>query len=272
MISIFKGWLAAKVSHPNEIYERKEGKIMKKRRSKIVKPIISSLIFWLFVSFTVAAPIIQLKKLNIIQIGNSTTNGSKLPIVKINLSEPGFLADPGTSVTVVNPGTSAEYTKVELYDVIPGQKINKDPTVTNVGLEPIYVRVQLLDPATGTVIDLNTGSAKLFGASMDRTKWLRKGDFWYYSVDGKSASPLSVGDSIPLLTINYDLLSGKSYTMMIPKEKTNREIELLKGALHMTIVAQAIQARAFTPDMNSPEPWHMADGKSPVTIIPAIYP
>ncbi|MDL2324261.1 hypothetical protein LJC61_03805 [Ruminococcaceae bacterium OttesenSCG-928-A16] len=231
-----------------------------KKRSFVVAVTVLSLVALLLVSFTLAYLTDQRSTLNVLGIGTGGDNGDT-PTVRIELTEPGFAGTEGAVTTPMNPGTENEYSKVELYNVLPGQKVDKDPTITNTGAEAVYVRVKILDE-NDAVVDLNSATLAVLGASVDATNWTQKGDYWYLN------STLAVGASAKLFTNNGT--ADEPYTMMIPADKSNQDLADIMGLLNLNIIAESIQSRAFTPDMTAAEPWTVEGTGDPVVIIPAI--
>lgn len=220
----------------------------------------------LLVSFTIAYLTDQRKTLNVLGINTDQDDPNPTPSVKIKLTEAGFAADPLTTTEVMNPGETDEYAKVTLVNILPGQKINKDPTVTNIGTDKVFVRVALLDKDDDP-LDLDAGQVEILDASVDTTKWTYKSGYWYYTNGTANCVALDVNASVPVLVSKT--LGGVTYTMMIPEDTDNEDIEPYTGILNFQVVAQAVQSREFVPDMTKTNPWTYSDGTE-FPIIPAV--
>ncbi len=116
----------------------------------------------------------------------------------------------------------------ELTPVYPGQILPKDPTVTNTGANPCFVRIALsgLDTfgAEGT-IRLRTGGNDGLGSGW----FLGKDGLYYYN------RPLEPGEATPPL---FD-------SIVIPTGVTRQQEQMVHSLL---VSAQAVQAQGAQPD------------------------
>lgn len=254
----------------------KRDSAQKNRRRFTAMVTVLSLLLLLMISLTIAYFTDQRIVLNILGIGaGSDGGGGEVSTVKIKLTEPGFAATDNVVKELMNPGEADEYAKLELYNILPGQKINKDPTITNIGAEPVYVRVKFvhkvydetLQTWTSTPVKFTESPYSILGAEVDSTKWTYKNDgYWYLN------AALGTEDANKTATVLKNRASGQdpAYTMALPAALDNTTASGLIGLFNLEVVAEAIQSRGFTPDMNEDDPWTMEDGTTPVTIIPAI--
>lgn len=243
-----------------------------KKRSFVIGITTLSLVMLLLVTFTITYLTDHRNTLNVMGIGvgdNSDTdsNGNPKQTVRIALTEEKFaeyaLANGGTAEIMTN-ALGEEYEKVELYNIVPGEKINKDSTVKNEGLDKVWVRVKLSDE-NGADIDLTAAPYSILGAQVN-PDFVKHADGYYYY-----ETALDVGATIPVF-VNKGT-DADPYTFMIPAGTNNTEMADLIGVLNLNVTADAIQFKAFTPDFTQEAPWIGEDG-NPVPnedIIPAKY-
>lgn len=136
-------------------------------------------------------------------------------------------------IEVTEPGWNKVKEDKENENVYPGQILAKDPTVTNDGKNPCFVRVSVsnLDQfgTEGTIAYL-TGDEK--GKLGDN--WVKEGDYFYYTkelAESEATSPLFQKIEIP--------------TGLTNGEKD----EYKKAAKDIVVYAEAVQSQGFTGDI-----------------------
>lgn len=146
-----------------------------------------------------------------------------------------FFTDKGTVQNVITMGdvhiTLTEPAFAEATDgtlkmgsVMPGQKIAKDPTITNTGSHDAYIRCKV------SVTGLNDKqSAELINGLEIGNKWVKSGDYYYY----QEILPTGSNSKATL----FD-------TVTIPEQWDNT---LANEEFKINITAEAIQADNFTP-------------------------
>lgn len=115
--------------------------------------------------------------------------------------------------------------------VVPGQTVPYPVSVTNTA-EPAWLRVRVSFPA-------DSDGTALLGAenlNLSEGSWIQKGDCWYLTVAAASGQTV-------------DFLSG----IMLPASFTSPE-----ETFSLSLAAEAIQERNFTPDFTLDDPWHGA--------------
>jgi predicted ribosomally synthesized peptide with SipW-like signal peptide len=135
--------------------------------------------------------------------------------VKISLTEPTFANTTNSSYKIEN--------------VMPNQKISKDPTITNTGSNDAYVRCKVA--VTGDKLNSAQTADLLNGLNIGKD-WAKSGEYYYYQKI-LPKKPVS-GDSKVLL---FD-------TVTIPE---NWDGSLGNVAFDISITAEAIQADNFKP-------------------------
>jgi predicted ribosomally synthesized peptide with SipW-like signal peptide len=137
--------------------------------------------------------------------------------VRITLTEPSFAKSTG--------GT------FKLNSIMPGQKITKDPTVTNTGSHDAYIRCKL------TIDGLNTDqSAQLVSGLNIGENWAKSGDYYYFQSKLITAKDVKFFDTVTIPEQWNGTVANKEFTI--------------------NISAEAIQADNFTPHMTG----NMIDG------------
>lgn len=157
----------------------------------------------------------------IVNVKNELNTG----VVKIELNEYSKNVD----------GTESLYNDVNL-NVLPGQVISLIPRISNLG-DSSYVRAKIgysnSDNSTATLTQ-----DEINGIS---TKWLKKGDYWYYT------EPLKSGE-------NVDIFSSVTIPANLSNDYQGKEFKL-------DITAEAVQAENFKPDFDSNSPWNGIEAK-----------
>lgn len=143
--------------------------------------------------------------------------------VKIKLEEPEWVA-------------SGSQDAPEVY---PGEALAKDPTVTNIGANPCFVRIKVtgLDSlAPAGLITYETGYVKdALGADWEKGE---DGYFYYTKVLAKDASTTALFDQIRIPT---DLTNGYD------------------GTYDVKVVAEAVQAQGAKPSWSAVEAMTVAE-------------
>lgn len=233
----------------------------KGRKGLIIGIMAVALVGVLMAGLTMAYLTDQRETLNVLSIGQ----------VKIALYEEAFadqaIAARGddSAVTVMNPGEAEEYSVITLDNVVPGQPVNKDPKVDNLSPEDVYIRVQLLDD-NDDPIDLEAEPYSRMGIQL-ASGWVVGADgFLYYTTalaPSAAAVPVFLEQSLSAADATTDYAEGTAYTMMLPADLTNDDIDddvatKFSQLVNLKLVAQAVQARGFDPDFSAPDttaPW-----------------
>lgn len=203
---------------------------------------------------------------NLLGLGVDVTDPT-LKVVDITISEPGFDSVIGYVAEPSNPGKPHT-----LPNILPGDRILKDPQVTNSGSEGVYTRVRIYadDGAEGTTPAPLTAQQLLdrYGIVINSTNWkihTLNGVETFYYVGGTSASavlakqtapvPLFVENTVAPAGSGGPYVQNDKYTMTISTSLTYQSEGV--GLINLRIVAEAIQARNFTPDLltGPTDPW-----------------
>lgn len=234
---------------------------MKTKRRSVIAITALTLVSLLLVSFTLAYLTDKRSTLNLLGIGASGPNPGDDKTVQIKLTEPEF-EKVATEKAAMAKGEADEFSKLGLYNIVPGQEVNKDPTVTNIGAEDVYIRVKVVSAgANGATINLEENKyVKMLGFTVDTDNWVKVGDYWYYRVstnpaDAKTGTKLAKNAAVKFFK-NIGT-APKNYTMRIPTTIDNEDLTSnnLFGVVNMEIIAEAIQSREFTPDLTKAVPW-----------------
>ncbi len=195
---------------------------MKKRISVIVTA--AALVALIIVGGTLAFFTSQAEVNNVITIGD----------VKVTLTEPQFMA--------LTDGT------YRLDDVVPGQKIVKDPTITNTGDHDAYIRCTVT--VSGDNLSADQKASLIDGLHIGSEKWVKSGDYYYYQ------------DKLPKASVGSDSNSVKLFdTVTIPASWGST---LADQEFKINIAAEAIQAENFTPAMTNGQitGWQYTNGSN----------
>lgn len=216
---------------------------MTTRRKKLFFASIAlALIAMLAIGGTVAYFTDMKKVLNTLGIGTDGTDKT----VKITLTEPDF---------------DSIATSGKLGDILPGDKIMKDPLVTNVGAGDVYLRVKLFSDAAATTPLTDAQMTSKYSAVFNTTDWTyHTGTNAFYFVRGATGNALAIfptGATSSLLTPSTGTGShtvGGKYTLSIPGSLTNAD----SGEFMIHVVAEVIQASGFTPGNlgSGTDPWN----------------
>lgn len=176
-------------------------------------------------------------KTNVVTMGN----------VNIDLTEPSYVEN----ATVDSEG-NLHYNDYAM----PGDKIAKDPTITNTGDFACYVRakIEFTSSAEGAALsdadlyfkytDPDTQAVSYISindASANGNKWVKSGEYWYYT------EPLKKNDAVVL----FD-------TVIVPEEWNN---EVANQDFSISVSAEAIQADNFQPkEVNGVYGWYNSNG------------
>lgn len=191
---------------------------------------------------------------NLLGIGVGTdSEGNVINAVQISLEEPSFAAkaDAGTA-KYLEEDKQKELTEAAMTGLLPGDFIYKDPTITNVGSEAVYLRVKIEMTAAQIqtlVDDLGlTINPQFVAGDTDDNGY----QYYYYVGTGTECAEVASGAEVLFFNVTDDG-EGMNYSMSIPATWTNADVKDFIGAsgeklISMPIVAQAIQARAYTPD------------------------
>ena len=140
------------------------------------------------------------------EIDNVVTMGN----VQISLTEPGFVHEDNT-----------------ITNVMPGQEITKDPTITNDGDQDAYIRAKLtftgLEAADQALVEENL--------DIDGTQWIKGDDGYFYL-----QTALASGDSVKLFN-----------TVTIPLSWDN---DYVNASFTLTVTAEAVQAQYYNPTVD----------------------
>lgn len=234
---------------------------MKMKRKSIMILTTLTLVTLMLVGATLAYLTDSRQTLNILGIGignkpeeEDKENPNNL-MVLIKLTEDEFVAAAKAqnekNVTAMRPGTDDEYSVVKLMGIYPNQRVNKDSKITNIGLGDVYVRVKLVDE-TGNPIDLNDATFQKHIKAAIGDKWVKMGDYYYYSVDGTNHAKLTAKTKTAAAgTVNvfkeeyFDKVNKTGpYTIYIPETANN---ETAAKVVQLNVIAEAIQATDFEP-------------------------
>lgn len=179
---------------------------------------------------------------NKFQIADSTQNPNNIFSVdvreKVDIDGDGIF-DPQVDATVdVGDVLDGGYT---YEDILPGDKLYKEPIVVNTGPYSQYVRVKV------TIDNADTWKALLEGYHLDlvdvfdgydEAKWTRYDDPTW-SADGKKVTYVFYLDRVLNPTERESLFTH----VMIPKQFTQHDMaHFVGGAFSMNIVAEAVQS------------------------------
>ncbi|MDL2324262.1 hypothetical protein LJC61_03810 [Ruminococcaceae bacterium OttesenSCG-928-A16] len=182
---------------------------------------------------------------NVMGIGAGTdSEGNLKQSVMISLEEPSFVAH-ADEVTYLLANPDAEVTEASIENLLPGDNIYKDPTVTNSGADSVYLRVKI-DMADAQLQKLVDD----FGLEIN--DGFEKGTDGYYYYTGSTAGTLA--EFTPGSVVEFFKTTGTGtdkYSMSIPSTWKNSDLETFLGSdsasFEMPIIAQAIQFRNFEP-------------------------
>lgn len=249
----------------------------------------------LLISATIAYLTDSRKVTNLLGVG---TDRDGLQSVLISLNEPSFvleaLIQQGAQTDDVEflQGNMDEPIFVRRHNLLPGDYINKDPVVTNIGSNEIYLRFKIPGyrqneiTTTGTPAfllasyfrlgvvapDVSAGSNGFYFPTANNPE----GYFYYVAPGTTQCVPLAPGDAVDL----FNALDGRDMapfrsTMQILPTMTNAQLldimttlesygmrDDATGAIKLDIVAEAIQAKHF----NGAIPWVNEGTTTPVTI------
>ena len=149
-----------------------------------------------------------------------TTVDNKMRTGGVNIKLEEFILNEGNQ--------EVEYTDT-VRTVVPGEKINLIPRITNLAA-PCYVRVKL---GYNSGSNIATFSDSSYGEMGDN--WKKAGDYWYYKTPLAQDAKLDV--------FKY---------VIIPTNMGNDDQD---KELKLNILAEAIQSDNFTPNFESDEPW-----------------
>lgn len=172
--------------------------------------------------------------------------------------DPGI--NPYVSIEISEPEYERITTDRKLYDILPGDRIIKDPQIKNIGSTEIYTRVYIYkgeDESSGKYT--KTELEERFGITINDS-WLfhEPTCAFYYVGNSKQIEPMEKGIDIELFeTKQGDVgpftTEGGQYTLKISETLTNNDIGYVDI---LNITAEAIQERNFTPgSMASNDPW-----------------
>lgn len=140
----------------------------------------------------------------------TVTNVITVGDVKISLTEPEF-----------EKLTSSSY---RFDNVVPGQKISKDPTITNTGDKDAYIRCKVA--VAGDRLNSAQIADLLNGLNIGND-WAKSGDYYYYQKVLTKASKVQLFDAVTIPNTWDSSLGNTSF--------------------QISVSAEAIQADNFTP-------------------------
>lgn len=149
---------------------------------------------------------------------DEATNTFTVGNVKIDLTEPNW------------EGTGSN----DAPEVYPGEALAKDPTVTNTGANPCFVRISVtgLD-CLGDAGDITYRTKYVEGALGEG--WVKNGDYFYYT------KVLAVDEKTTPL---FDQI-------VIPTGLTNENGEEYSGSYDVDVYAEAVQAQGAKPSFTA---------------------
>lgn len=217
-------------------------------------------IVWIAVAVALAATLATGNTLAFFTDQGEVNNVVTMGNVKITLTEPNFDSE-----------TDGTYT---LSNVSPGQVIEKDPTVTNVGDHDAYIRCKVTADVKDGFLrkaassDSSTPEQELLGRlNINTDDWVLAPDGYYYYqkiLPGKNAGVSSGGPSHAVLFSQVTVPSGWDWDSSATEADRTFSI---------SVAAEAIQAEHFTPkkdDSGRITGWLYSNGSSvPVESSPA---
>lgn len=148
------------------------------------------------------------------EVKNVVTMGD----VKITLTEPEFSKNANNTIK----------------NVMPGQVITKDPTVTNTSTaNGAYIRAKINVDGTSLTDAQKATIASQLVYNIDATKWKKGDGDYYYYVDSSTKGVLAAGQKVQLFT-----------TVTVPGADWKNEYANL--AFNVNVVAEAVQTDNFT--------------------------
>ena len=264
---------------------------MSKKRKSVITITSLTLVALMLIGFTLAFLTDQKRVLNVLGLGVGSSvpggdpeNPDNLSVL-LKLHEPKFAVDPNVTPKTYNAGTATEYKEYTMMNISPGDHINKDPKVKNVGRDNCYVRMQLVDKnkvttqyPNGTPIsntDLTTGIYQYIGVEVTENWVYNTNDkFWYYNEETKDLTTTGTkwapGKEMPIFVEKSATVNGADvkYTMFIPRNANNTQLNTIGKIFKLEVVAEAIQEKNFTPNLTLTNPW--SDNGVAVPVIPAV--
>lgn len=259
---------------------------MKAKRKSVVVITAITLVALMLVGLTLAYLTDQKNVLNVLGLGRGQTPITPDPenpnneSILIKVHEPGFVnqycnpngtpKDPKQFTTEDVTRGDVTFKKYSLYNVLPNAKINKDPTVKNVGTDKVYIRVQLwtvdannnhVAAITKAQFEDTAGIYQKLGLKIDTANWKWHSDGYLYYVD--SASKCKIFESKESAPIFVTTGTGaNAYTIHIGERVNNDDFASLNGFLRLEVQADAIQAADFKPDFSKAVPWAYAEDEN----------
>lgn len=225
---------------------------MRKKRKLTLAVVILAIMLVVAIGFTIAYLTDQRKATNILGLGvgeDGTTQS-----VMISLTEPSFAAhaDDDSQKYLASDATTGEITEATASNLLPGDRIYKDPTIKNVGADKVFLRVKL--DITASQME----KLEKLDFSVNTTDFELGADGFYYYTAGTAGK---CAEFAPGTSVDFFVTDGSvpdKYSMEIPEQWENSDIRELLGVtgtdpvgsnavFNLPITAQAIQARNYEP-------------------------
>ena len=145
-------------------------------------------------------------------------------------------------ITLTEPNWDAEGSE-DAPEVYPGEKLAKDPTVTNVGANPCFVRISVtgldcLKDACGKT----TGDATLITIEGLSSDWVKYGDYYYYT----KVLPADNKDTEAVEGVTPACFTG----IRMPTALVNGAADV---EFSVDVYAEAVQAQGAKPSFSAVE-------------------
>ncbi len=228
-----------------------------KTKSKVIIGLVAiSLSALLLIGLTIAYLTDQRIVTNTIGVGVNST-GKKS--VMISLEELSFAAHADSATYLLN-SPDKEIRTAAIYNLLPGDRIYKDPVITNSGGDSVYLRVKI-NMSDALVARLTTDLGLVIS-----TDFVKQTDGYYYYVDaGGDSKEFTSGTSVPFFVTNGT--GTDKYSMAIPVTWTNGNIEAFLTAMGSSTINLEIQAEAIQySNFDGNIPWVNEGTSTPVTI------
>ena len=139
-------------------------------------------------------------------------------------------------------------------EVYPGEALAKDPTVTNVGANPCFVRVKVQMP-TGWEDKITTESGNNYnnGNTID-ANWVYKNGYYYYTKPLCVKDTESLAGNEGLTSVTTPLFDRVRITTALTNNVTetdNGKTYQYSGNFDIVVTAQAVQAQGAKPSWNN---------------------
>lgn len=222
---------------------------MKKSRKIKVSVLAASLSALLLIGFTLAYLTDMRAVTNILGFNSGGSNGREG--TQISLTEPAFVAQVGAENATFIDANGKEISSATLRGIEPGDSIQKDPTITNVGYEDVYLRVTFTDANQAALTKLMDEA----GLKINPDFVLASDGYYYYGTETNAAAKtgqgklLQAGD-VTGQSVDFFVLDENNVSIHIPLSWDRADFTELNlkadGSLDMIIQAEALQSANYT--------------------------